>query len=240
MVRNPYTAAEKFQARLSDAADLEYLIEPEPGSFRLSAEGRRITQDMIRTARAAMVKSDPLPKEDSAQLAMFLDRLVYASLHTPPPPQPWSIRGSFKLMPEINPPMPFIEQAFTCLWAYRDDAHLAAWQFAGVTATAFEMLSLLWRNEANSLDSVHNHLADRGHPREIYQLALAELVERNFVTGTESDLSVTEDGRLFRNQVEEDTERFFFVPWRSLSYLEKTMMSGLLIRLRDGLLSQVS
>jgi hypothetical protein len=85
-----------------------------------------------------------------------------------------------------------------------------------------------------------DYLANRGHPREIYQLAMEELMERNFVTGLESNLSVTEDGRLFRNQVEEETEHYFFVPWKSLTYQEKTILAGLLHRLKEGLLSQGS
>jgi hypothetical protein len=240
LVRNPYTSAEKFQARLSKAAEQGYLLESEPGSFHLSSAGFKLTQGMIQTARAAMEKADPLPQDDSAKLAVLFDRLVDACLHTPPPPEPWSIRSSFKLMPAISPPMPFIEQALTCLWAYRDDAHLAAWQLAGVTATAFEMLSLLWRNEATSLEGVHELLDQRGHPREVYQLALKELFERNFVAGKESRLSVTEGGRLFRNQIEEETERYFLIPWKSLSVQEKTVMTGLLYRLREGLHSQVA
>ena len=240
MVRNPYTAAESFMARLIEAAENGYLMEVEQGSFRLSDMGRRELQELIRSMRAAMVKADPLPREDSDRLAKLLDRLVHLCLQTPPPPEPWSIRASYKLIPAIDPPMPYTEQAITCLSAYRDDAHLAAWQYTGITATAFEMLSLLWRNEANTLDKVYVHLAPRGHPREVYQLALEELSERKFVTGREGALSVTVDGRIFRNQVEEDTERFFFGPWKGLSYQEKTILSGLLIRLKEGLLSQVS
>jgi hypothetical protein len=238
MVRSPYTASEKFQARLVDAAKKGYLIEVEQGSFRLSEAGVQETQDLIRTARAAMAVADPLPRQDSRRLAELLARLVHACLENPPPPEPWSISASYKLMPEIEPPMPFIEQAITCLSAYRGDAHLAAWEYVGLSATAFEMLSLLWRNEATSLAEVNEHLAHRGHPGEIYQLALEELKERNFVARVDEDLSLTEDGRLFRNEVEEDTERYFFIPWKRLSYKEKTILAGLLLRLKEGLLSR--
>jgi hypothetical protein len=240
MVRSPYTAAEKFQSRLADAVKDGYLIEVDPGSFRLSEAGVLGTGELIRTARTAMAEADPLPRPDSADLAELLGRLVHASLENPPPPEPWSISASYKLMPEIEPPMPFIEQAITCLSAYRDDAHLAAWEYAGLSATAFEMLSLLWRNEAASLKEVNEHLTHRGHPGEIYRLALEELMERNYVARVDDDLSVTEDGRLFRNEVEEGTERYFFVPWKSLSSKEKTILAGLLLRLREGLLSQVT
>lgn len=235
MVRSPYTAAEAFQKRLRQAADQGFLSEVEPGSFRLSPTGRAETERLIVAAREAMIQADPLPAPDSARLAGLTEQLVRACLETPPPPETWSIRSSYKLMPEQDPPMPFIEQAMTCLSAYRDDSHLSVWRFSGLTATALEVLSLLWRHEAQRLNEIVEKLAHRGHPLETYKRAVNELRERDFVDGPASDLEVTESGRLFRNEVEEDTQHFFFTPWKTLNYREKTDLAGLLIRLKQGL-----
>jgi hypothetical protein len=235
MVRNPYTSADEYQARLAASAAQGYLIEIEPGSYRLSQAGRRETERLIVAARAAMVAVDPLPKQDSLRLADRIARLVHACLETPPPPDSSSIQASYKIMPPIDPPLPYTEQGITCLSAYRDDSHLAAWQLGGLTATAFETLSILWRNEAKSLDEICVKMVNRGYERETYQWAVNELRERNFLRGLDTALMVTESGRLFRNEVEEETNRFFFAPWDCLDYLEKTDMAGLLIRLKNGL-----
>jgi hypothetical protein len=104
-----------------------------------------------------------------------------------------------------------------------------------LSATAFEMLTLFWRNEARSLDEVFAKLAHRGHPRVIYERSFEELWERGYLYGDEAEPHLTEDGRLFRNQVEFDTDRYFYQPWSCLSEPEKFALGGLLIRMRDAL-----
>jgi hypothetical protein len=138
-------------------------------------------------------------------------------------------------MPAAIPPLPYVEQAISCLAAYRDDAHLAAWQPSGLSATALEALTFLWRGEAGSLDALCERLAHRGHQRQIYSQALAELRKRGFIEGPDSAPQVTEAGRAFRNQVEADTDRYFFAPWACLDDAEKAELADLLTRLRDGL-----
>jgi len=158
------------------------------------------------------------------------------------PGQEWSIKRPLKVAlathTEVRPPspsLPYIEQAISCLVGYRDDAHLAAWQPSGLSATALETLTFLWRGEADSLDTVCERLAHRGHPRRVYAEALAELRERGFIEGSEDAPRLTEAGRAFRDRVEADTDRYFFAPWVCLDDAEKVELADLLTRLRDGL-----
>lgn len=234
-VRGPYTAAEGYLARLASAAEKSYLVEVAPGEYRLSDTGRAEAQRSIEEARAAMAEADPLSLADSERLANLLDRLVQASLATTPLPDTWSTRLSHKLMPAASPPLPYIEQAISCLAAYRDDAHLAAWQPSGLSATALETLTLLWRDEADSLDALCERLAHRGHPPQIYAEALAELREHGFIEGPDSAPHVTEAGQAFRDKVEADTDRYFFAPWACLDDAKRADLTDLLSRLRDGL-----
>jgi len=106
---------------------------------------------------------------------------------------------------------------------------------AGAFATALEALTFLWRGEADSLDALCKRLAHRGHPRQVYAQALAELRERGFIEGPDSAPQVTEAGRAFRDQVEADTDRYFFAPWACLDNAEKAELADWLARLRDGL-----
>lgn len=138
-------------------------------------------------------------------------------------------------MPAASPPLPYIEQAISCLGAYRDDAHLAAWQPSGLSATALETLTFLWRGEADSLNALCERLTHRGHPSHVYAKTLAELRERGFIEGPDSAPHVTEAGQTFRDQVEADTDRYFFAPWACLDDAEKAELADLLTRLRDGL-----
>lgn len=235
MVRSPYTSTDIYLNRLESAAAQNLLEEVAPGKFRLTAKGRAKALDIANLGREAMAAIDPLPLEESLRLAEWLDRLVQASLNSPPPPDPWSIRLSVRLMPEKQPPMPFIEQAFSALEAYRDDSHLAAWQLTGLSATAFEALTLLWRGEANSLAELCKQLVYRGHTCQVYQHALEDLRERGFLNGTDDSPWLTGAGRVFRNQVEDDTNRFFFKPWNCLTGEEINELALLLANLKEGL-----
>jgi hypothetical protein len=235
MVRRPYIAAEEYRFRLMKAAGLCFLEEVSPGSFRLTPAGRTAVRYFIEKARSAIAAADPLPREDSSRIGAILARLVKLCLDTEPPPGTWSIQLSYKLMPEAEPSLPYIEQAISCLSAYRDDAHLAAWQGSDLTATALEVLTLLWRKEAKSLAELTERLVDRGHPMQVYADAVEELRYRGFVEGTEHTLRLTEEGQRFRDQVEADTDRYFFTPWAQLTDPERDNLAHLLAGLRDGL-----
>jgi hypothetical protein len=235
LIRNPYTSAEQYFARLAHAARLDYLGEVSQGDFRMTPEGRRIAQQFIDEARYAMAEADPLPLRDSQRLAGLLGRLVQSSLETPPPPNPWSIGLSFKLMPSFDPPLPYTEQAISCLVAYRDDAHLAAWRGTGLSATALETLTLIWRGEVDSFSELVHQLAHRGHSNEVYRSAVTELRDRGFIEDSESRLRIAAQGKRFRDRVEGDTQSFFFAPWSELSEAEKNEAGELLVRMKDGL-----
>lgn len=65
--------------------------------------------------------------------------------------------------------------------------------------------------------------------------ALAKLRARGFIDGPDAALRVTDAGRTFRDEVEDETDRHFFAPWTCLSDAEKVEMAELLTQLRDGL-----
>jgi len=234
-VRTPYTAAALYQARLEALTEKGHLIEVGSGEYCLTGVARRMLLRAIEEMRDRMAQADPLPPADSARLAGLLGRLARAALETPPPPEPWSIRLSWKLMPPETPPLPYAEQAISCLNAYRDDAHLAAWRPSGLSATALEALTLLWRGQADSLETLSSRLAYRGHPPVVYAEALAELRSHGWLEGPDEAPRLTAAGCAFREQVEADTDRYFFAPWSSLGNSEQEEMGRLLSRLRDGL-----
>lgn len=235
LVRNPYASAELYFARLSSTARLGYLGEVSPGEFRLTPDGRHLVDRFITDARQAMADADPLQLSDSRQLAEVLGKLVASSLETPPPPNPWSIGLSFKLMPEIEPPLPYSEQAISCLAAYRDDAHLAAWRKTGLSAIGLEVLTYMWRGRAGSLKHLVDQLSHRGHPPEVYVDAVDELKEIDCIQGQDDELTLTEKGQVFRDKVEADTNKYFFAPWTYMSDEERSRLENLSNRLIEGL-----
>jgi hypothetical protein len=105
----------------------------------------------------------------------------------------------------------------------------------GLAATTLEALTLLWRGEADSLSALIEKLEPRGHESVIYESALEELRQRNYVTGDNSSLQVSLTGIQFREAIEDQTNRFFFRPWNQLEEAEKQELEGLLTNLRNGL-----
>lgn len=237
IVRSPYSAVETYQSRLETAAREGFLLEVDEGKYRLSDIGRASTDKLISLARSAMAEADPLPAPNSGLLAELLDRIIQSSLTMPPPPDKWSIKLSCKLLPSPQPALPYIEQEFTALAAYREDAHLAAWQMSGLSATALETLTMLWRGEVDSLESLCKHLERRGHSCHVYQDCLGELRRLGYLQGPDQAPWLTGAGRVFRNQVEDDTNRYFFASWICLNDKDRQTLIDLLTELKMGLSS---
>lgn len=235
MVRSPYTSADHYLGRLEAATIAGYMTEVAQGKFRLSDRGHSKVEQFMRAARQAMAEVDPLTEEKSQRLASLLARLVENCLRLPSPPNKWSLKRSYALMPAMEPCLPHVEQSFTCLAAYRNDSHLGAWRESGLTATALEALTLLWRDEVRSLGEIVEELEHRGHPWQIYSDALLELRDRGYVRGDRDDLRLTDDGQEFRQQVEQETDQYFYAPWDCLEPPEKSELGELLHELQEGL-----
>lgn len=235
IVRGPYTSTDAYMDRLTHVAAQGFLEPTAPGAFRLSERGHALVNKYIDIAREEMVAADPFTPEESQRLSALFERLVQASMNTAPPPDTWCIRLSYKLMPASLPPLPYTEQAFSCLVAYRDDAHLAAWQRSGLSAMALETLTLLWSGEASSLDDLCNKLAHRGHDCRVYITVLEELRKAGYIHGPDQAPFMTGAGRVFRNQVEADTDRYFFTPWACLNNGEQKELAQLLTHMKAGL-----
>lgn len=234
-VRGPYTSPEEYLRRLTHAREKGLLSEAGENRFKLTPMGKQIVQEFIQRARLAMDRGNPLSEAETSQLADYLTRLVFAAVETPPPPEKWSIRLSMKLLPAEKNKLSYIEQTFSCLEAYRDDSHLAAWQSSGLSATALEALTLIWREEAKSLDQLYEKLSFRGYARQVYADAIAELRRRKYISGITDALRVTHEGHRYREQVEDATNKYFFAPWICLDGQAKSSLAGILMQLRESL-----
>ena len=234
-IRGPYTAAEAYLNRLESAAHADFLVEIDPGKYHLTAQGRLDVQNLMDQGRTLMAEYDPLPVDESLQLATLLDQLARACLESPSPPGKWCVRHAWKLMPNIKPPLSYTEQALSCLGAYRDDAHLAAWQSSGLSAVALEALTYIWREEVDSLNALDQKLSHRGHSSSVYANALIQLRKMEMIAGADHSLRLTAHGRTVRDQIEKTTTEYFFRPWSALTKDQKPDLADLLLRLQDGL-----
>jgi hypothetical protein len=227
MVRDPFTAAELYGEWLHELASGGYLIEVSPGKYQLSIKGRDVTEQLIESSRKEMTAGKDLTEEQLEWLVGLLGKLVNACMESSSIPNKWSIKLSYKLMPAPNPPVPYIEQALSCLNAFRDDAYIAAWRKSGMSATALEVLTLFWKGEVNTFDKLCDRLACRGHACDVYTNVVNDLRDQGLIAGSDEDLWITASGRMNRNRVEEDTDGYFYLPWNIISDDEIEKMSKL-------------
>lgn len=237
-VRGAYTAEALFARRLQEAAQLGLVQEEEnqAGAYRLTPYGREAAVKIIQAAYDCMRQLQPLPATELEQLAGLLYRLVDACLKAPSPPGKWCIQLSRRLDTGEDAHVVIrIDQYLSDLSAYRDDAHLAAWQPHRCSGQAWEALTLLWRGEAATLDEVFGKLERRGFSREEYRQALDDLILRGWVQADEDRYSLTPLGGQIRQTAEEVTDEYFYAPWRELGKTDLQNLRGLLIRLRENL-----
>jgi hypothetical protein len=235
-VRSAYTSLERLDEYLAQGATMGLLEPSARGEYRLSPAGHAAVKQLIKAAYDAMAPLRPLPVEDLDCLAGLLQRLVLASMAAPEPPGKWCLRMARHYDPGNGAPvMVRLDQYLSDLSAYRDDAHLAAWQPYGVGGEAWDAFTHFWRGDVTTLDELPAHLARRGHTRAAYAAGVQELMARGWVAGDGMHYHLTERGRILRDEAEATTDKYFYAPWNCLSDDEVGQLRHLLTGMRDGL-----
>jgi hypothetical protein len=200
-LRSPYTSARLYETRLADAARRGYLAlsgEGE-GEYRLTEAGRQAAERVLAAMHVAMAALHPLPAAELERLAAILHRLVLSSLATQEPPGKWSLRFSCRIDPKDDAPVVVrIDQYGGDLAAYRDDAHLAAWQPLLDDGHTWDVLTCLWRAEAGTLAELHDRLQRRGYCLDEDRQALNDLIGRGWVREDSGRCHVTAPGQEIR------------------------------------------
>jgi len=237
-VRNPYTSARLYTERLAKAAKQGFLtpIAETKNEYHLTELGRQAAERVFGAAYAKMTLLHPMPSNDLERLASLLQRLVKACLTTPEPPGKWCIIQSRRIDPGDDASVVVrIDQYLSDLAAFRDDAHLSAWQSYSIEGHIWEAFTYLWRGEATTLDGLFHKLERRGHSQDEYKRALENLIMRGWINEEAGEYRVTHLGQEVRQAVEEATDHYFYGPWSCLSQEETEEFQTLLMLLRDGL-----
>jgi len=160
---------------------------------------------------------------------------VLAWLSAQEPPGKWCIVHSRRADPGDSASVVVrIDQYLSDLAAYRDDAHLAAWQTHNISAHAWEALTYLWRGEATTLAGLCKKLRCVYLPDE-YQQALQELINRGWVEEKACEYCLTPQAQEVRQTAEELTEHYFYAPWNCLQQEEVEDLRVLLSRFHNAL-----
>jgi hypothetical protein len=180
----------------------------------------------------------PLPEADLEELVRLLERLIQASLASATPPGTWCLAHSRNRAPAADAPA--VVRLFQCssdFNAFRDDAHMAAWQPYRPGEGAWEAFALLCSGEANSAETVAQQLAHRGFSRHEYAGILADLRKRGWLepANDEGGYWVTDAGRRLRQEVERLTDIYFYAPWSCLTEAEIIRVHDVLTQILSNL-----
>jgi hypothetical protein len=235
-VRGHYTSIHSYEARLLSLARQGMLKFVGRNDYRLTYRGRDTVQHLLSVAYTKMSALESLPTAELDRLAFVLYRLVEASLSAPEPPSKWSLALSRRIDPgEDAPVVVRVDQYLSDLNGYRDDAHLASWRPYGVNGPAWEAFTLIWRDEARSLDELSQRLEWRGHSRAVYAEAIDQLTGRGWLEAVNGQHRLTAEGQMTRQEAEDLTDRYFYRPWATLTEDECQDIERLLTQLRDAL-----
>lgn len=147
--------------------------------------------------------------------------------------QMWPLANSHRFHPDTTyGPLAKIDQHLDDLNAFRDDAHLAAWQPYEIDGRSWEAFTLVWEGKAQTAEDLAEKLPNRGYSAGDYAGSLAELVERGWLAPANGGYRLTEEGQQLRQAAEEATNHYFYTPWAILDENEQVQLRNLLIQLK--------
>jgi DNA-binding MarR family transcriptional regulator len=235
-VRGPYAGPAQYERLLAQVTEAGLMTPKEDGEYVFTEKGRAVLGEVEGAFYTRLGELSLLPDEDMAQLEGGLRQLVEACMDAEEPASKpcISLTHQGDVTQEYGV-LAKIDQHLDDLNAFRDDAHLAAWQPYGVSGHGWDALTSVWRGDANTASALAEALPFRGHSAEDYAEAFADLAVRGWVEQAEEGYQITERGAALRQEAEDATDRYFFAPWAALTGRDRMLLYDQLMRLRDSL-----
>lgn len=232
--RNPYANPAGTEALLKDTAEAGYLDPDGQGGYLVSEKGAKAIQDVHGIFYKHVNQINRFPKEKLQELDVLLDKLVSACTEADFPEGTLRLDISHNGHPRVEPAsLARIDQHLDDMNAFRDDAHAAAWSPAGVDGHTWEVLTLVWNGEANTVEKLVEALPYRTYAAEDYTATLNELRERGWIEPGEDGYTVTGTGKRIRDGAEDQTDTNYFSPWKALTDGEVDRLGELLKELKE-------
>jgi predicted transcriptional regulator len=234
--RAPYTHTQVIENSLHALAEIGLLRPGENGSagvYHLTDKGRQTAQQYLDSFWETAAALTPIPEDDLTKIADLMGRVVTAGT---------AIKEATNL--HIMQAVPIAAEAVAmiridyymdCLNAFRDDVHLTPFHSHKISGQAWEALTMIWREQADTAVTLAEKLKSRGFTEADYAEAVDKLVQKGWVTEADGRYVLTEEGTNVREQAEILTDRAFYAPWTTLNQQETTELRDLLKKLADSL-----
>ena len=234
----PYATRDPHRPWLAEAAERGFLLPLEgAGRYRLSERGRAVVARLEREAADWLATLRPLPEDELARLADRFAAIAAGLDAAAGGPEAHLLRSRrlAALAPGADAaPLVRLEHAIFDLWMARDDAHLGAWRAAHFPGPILDVLTRLWRGDAETLAALRALLADTQDPADV-DANVEELVEQGYVEWRGETLQPTSAGYRIREDIEADTDDLYFRQWPPLAPDEVAWLYDALRRVTDAL-----
>lgn len=230
--RDPYSNPVNFEQAFGTLMAGGWIAPTEGNEYRVTEAARAQAREIVRAGDEHLGTLEVVAAEDAERTLALLQRLVAANRNAAEPPQKWATVTRFRVANESSPLLAQIRELLMDLFAYRDDANLAAWRDYPVTGLAWNAFGMIWKGTAFAPPQMAEQAWFRGYGAADYALALVELRRRGWVDGQGQ---VTPIGKALRDAVEQLTEAYFYAPWLALGEAEIAELRVRLLELRNVL-----
>jgi DNA-binding MarR family transcriptional regulator len=233
--RAPYTNPETHRQEMAETAERGWLEAVGDGQFKLSAQGRDAGERLFALFGETYANFESLPDADLDRIAALLHKVVEKAKALPEPAEKWALSWGEKFDRGPSAPLTIqVRRRLIDLVAFRDDAHVGAWQPYNVSGQEWEALTFVWRDEANTAAELAEKLPSRGYDEDAYAAALKALADRGWLAKEGDKYVATEKGKKLRQEAEETTDRYFDAAWATLSDAKMEEVKGLLEKLAEA------
>ena len=229
----PYATRSPHLPLLDEGIACDLLTRDEQGRYRPTARGIALITRVERETTAWLAQQAPLPAPElqrlAAEFAAIANHLPRAAWADDAHLHRWSRIAA--LAPDAaDAPLVRLERAIMDLWMARDDAHLSAWGASRFDAPHLDVLTHLWRGDAEDLAGLQAALATTQEPESVAAV-VEELMEQGYVEIRLGSLQPTRAGYNVREQIESDTDEIYFDQWPDLDSATITWLHETLGRL---------
>lgn len=208
----PYSTRGELLRGMLAAGEEAGLVEERGGRYHATEKARSHGRRLHAAARAHLETLQPIPSAQLTRLADLLERaFLAAAAAAPAAPQAHTPRAfRYREGTTSTHPLVALDNAVYGLWMVRDDCHVAAWAAHGMSGPDLNVLTHLWRAEAETPAALAALL---GSGTEAHVDASLAVLRESGLVEPDEPLRPSSRGRSARDAIELDTDRAFFGPW---------------------------
>jgi hypothetical protein len=229
----PYSTRDPHLPLLDDAQARGLIAHDQHGRYQLTEQGMALVIQAEQGATDWLAQQEPLPASDLRRLAdefgAIADGLARHEWGPDAHVHRWGRLAA--LAPDrANAPLVRLERAIMDLWMARDDAHMAAWHSARFHGPQVDVLTRLWRGDAEDLATLQSQMADTQDP-ETVAATVDELTEQGYLEVRLGTLQPSRAGYNVREEIESATDEIYFHQWPDLDSATIAWLHDALTRL---------